>query len=53
MIPYTLPILDSAAPLQSLELLFWSGELVVFPVVLIYTGAVFRIFRGKLGRSHI
>jgi hypothetical protein len=33
-----------------LEFLFWGGGLVVFPVVLIYTGAVFWIFRRKLGK---
>jgi len=42
-----------AAPLQSLQFLLWGGGLVVFPVVLIYTGAVFWIFRGKLRRSHM
>jgi cytochrome bd-type quinol oxidase subunit 2 len=36
MIPYTLTVWDAAAPPQSLELLFWGGDLVVFPVVLIY-----------------
>jgi hypothetical protein len=40
-------------PPQSLELLFCGGGLMVFQVVLIYTGAVFWIFRGKLGRSHV
>jgi hypothetical protein len=32
-------------------LLFWGSDLVVFPAVLIYTGAVSWIFRGKLERS--
>jgi cytochrome bd ubiquinol oxidase subunit II len=48
MIPYTVTVQDAAAPPQSLEFLFWGGGLVVFPVVLIYTGAVFWIFRGKV-----
>ena len=43
----------SRSPIQSLEFLFWGGYLVVFPVVMIYSGAVFWIFRGKLGRSHM
>jgi cytochrome d ubiquinol oxidase subunit II len=53
MIPYTVTVWDGAAPPQSLELIFWGSDLVVFPVVLIYSGAVFWIFRGKLGRSHM
>ena len=50
MIPYTVTVEDAAAPPQSLEFLFWGGGLVVFPVVLIYTAAVFWIFRGKMGK---
>jgi cytochrome d ubiquinol oxidase subunit II len=48
MIPYTVRVEDAAAPPQSLEFFFWGGGLVVFPVVLIYTAAVFWIFRGKV-----
>jgi cytochrome d ubiquinol oxidase subunit II len=51
MIPYTVTVHDAAAPRQSLAFLFWGGGLVVFPVVLIYTGAVFWIFRGKVGKD--
>jgi cytochrome bd ubiquinol oxidase subunit II len=50
MIPYTITVRDAAAPPQSLEFLFWGGGLVVFPVVLIYTAALFWIFRGKVGK---
>ena len=32
------------------RVLFLGRRLVVFPVVLIYTGAVFWIFRGKVGK---
>jgi cytochrome bd ubiquinol oxidase subunit II len=39
---------DAAVPPQSLEFLFWGGGLVVFPVVLIYTGAAFWVLRGKV-----
>ena len=53
MIPSTVTVWDAAAPPQSLEFLFWRGGLVVFPVVLVYTGAVFWIFRCKLGMSHM
>jgi cytochrome bd ubiquinol oxidase subunit II len=50
MIPYTVTVQDAAAPPQSLEFFFWGGGLVVFPIVLIYTAAVFWIFRGKVGK---
>jgi hypothetical protein len=52
MVPYTVTVQDAAAPPQSLEFLFWGGGLVVFPAVLIYTAAVFWIFRAaRCGRS--
>lgn len=51
MVPYTVTVQDAAAPAQSLAFLFWGGGLIVFPVVLIYTGAVFWIFRGKTGNN--
>lgn len=47
MIPYTVTVEDAAAPPLSLEFFFWGCGLVVFPVVLVYTGAVFWLFRGK------
>ena len=50
MIPYTVTVEDAAAPPQSLEFFFWGGGLVIFPIVLIYTAAVFWIFRGKVGK---
>jgi cytochrome d ubiquinol oxidase subunit II len=50
MIPYTVTVQDAAAPPQSLQFIFWGGGLVVFPAVLIYTAAVFWIFRGKVGK---
>jgi cytochrome bd ubiquinol oxidase subunit II len=39
MIPYTVTVEDAAAPPQSLAFLFWGGGLVIFPIVLIYTGS--------------
>ena len=48
MLPYSVTIADAAAPLASLEFLFYGAGLVVFPVVLAYTIGVYAIFRGKL-----
>jgi cytochrome d ubiquinol oxidase subunit II len=50
MIPYTVTVEDAAAPPLTLEFVFWGGGLVGFPIVLIYTAAVFWIFRGKVGK---
>jgi cytochrome d ubiquinol oxidase subunit II len=51
MIPYSVTVAEAAAPRQSLAFLFWGGGIVVFPAVLIYTCAVFWIFRGKVPRA--
>jgi cytochrome bd ubiquinol oxidase subunit II len=47
MIPYSVTVEDAAAPPQSLEFLFYGAGIIVFPIVLIYTCAVYWIFRGK------
>jgi cytochrome bd ubiquinol oxidase subunit II len=48
MIPFSVTIEDAAAPPQSLSFMFYGAGLVVFPVILIYTGVVYWIFRGKV-----
>ena len=48
MIPFSVTIQEAAAPTPSLEFLFYGAGLVVFPVVLIYTVAVYWIFRGQV-----
>jgi cytochrome bd ubiquinol oxidase subunit II len=48
MVPFSVTIQDAAAPPQSLTFMFYGAGLVVFPVVLIYTVAVYWIFRGKV-----
>ena len=48
MIPFSLTIEDAAAPTASLEFLYYGAGIVVFPAVLIYTVAVYWIFRGKV-----
>jgi cytochrome d ubiquinol oxidase subunit II len=52
MIPFSMTIDGSAAPTPSLAFLFWGAGLVVFPVVLIYTVAVYWIFRGKTRKGY-
>lgn len=51
MIPYTITIENAAAPVQSLQFMFYAG-IVVLPVILFYTATVYYVFRGKLGRGY-
>ncbi|MGD0819766.1 MAG: cytochrome d ubiquinol oxidase subunit II [Desulfomonilia bacterium] len=48
MIPFTVTIETAAAPVQSLRFLFYGAGIIVFPVVLIYTGVVYWVLRGKV-----
>jgi cytochrome bd ubiquinol oxidase subunit II len=48
MIPFSVTVQEAAAPVSSLEFMFYGAGIVVFPVVLIYTVAVYWIFRGKV-----
>jgi cytochrome d ubiquinol oxidase subunit II len=48
MIPFSVTIQAAAAPTSSLEFMFYGAGIVVFPIVLIYTVAVYWIFRGKV-----
>jgi cytochrome d ubiquinol oxidase subunit II len=48
MVPFTITIWDAAAPQASLAFLFWFAGIFVLPLTLIYTGAVYWIFRGKI-----
>jgi cytochrome bd ubiquinol oxidase subunit II len=50
MVPYSVTVQQASAPVQSLEFLFWGAGIIVFPAVLIYTGVVYWIFRGKVGK---
>jgi cytochrome d ubiquinol oxidase subunit II len=48
MIPYSITVGNAAAPEASLAFLFWGAGLFVLPVIVIYTIAVYWLFRGKL-----
>jgi cytochrome d ubiquinol oxidase subunit II len=52
MVPYAITVADAAAPEASLSFLFWGAGLFVLPVIAIYTGAVYWIFRGKVRKLH-
>ncbi len=48
MVPFSITIEQAAAPPSSLAFLFWGAGVVVLPLTLLYTGAVYFIFRGKV-----
>jgi cytochrome d ubiquinol oxidase subunit II len=51
MIPFSVTVRDAAAPEASLSFLFYGAGLVVLPIVLIYTLAVYWVFRGKISEE--
>ena len=48
MMPYSLTIEQSAAPVVSLQFMFW-GAIVMFPLVVFYFLRVYHMFAGKSG----
>ena len=48
MVPFTITLEQAAAPLASLEFMFWGAGIIVLPLTLLYTAAVYFIFRGKV-----
>jgi cytochrome d ubiquinol oxidase subunit II len=47
MIPYSVTITNAAAPVETLRFLFYGAGIVIFPLILIYTGVVYWTLRGK------
>jgi len=47
MIPFSITIEQAAAPPSSLSFMFWGAGLFVMPLTLIYTVAVYWLFKGK------
>lgn len=47
MIPFSITIEAAAAPHSSLSFMFWGAGIVVLPITLIYTFAVYWLFKGK------
>jgi cytochrome d ubiquinol oxidase subunit II len=48
MIPFSITVEAAAAPNSSLAFMFWGAGLIVFPLMLLYSGVSYRIFRGKV-----
>jgi cytochrome d ubiquinol oxidase subunit II len=52
MIPYSITVGNAAAPEASLSFLFWGAGVFVLPVIAIYTGAVYWLFRGNARKGY-
>ena len=50
IVPWTVTVSEAAAPQESLSFLFFGGVAII-PVMLIYTAAIYWIFRGKVARD--
>jgi cytochrome bd ubiquinol oxidase subunit II len=50
-VPFSLTILQAAAPISSLSFIFWGAGIVVLPLTLLYTIIVYAVFKGKVGPS--
>ena len=48
MVPFSITIREAAAPDSSLSFMFWGTGVFVLPITLIYTLAVYWIFKGKI-----
>ena len=47
MVPFSITIAEAAAPPSSLSFLFSGAGVVVLPITLLYTIAVYLVFRGE------
>jgi cytochrome d ubiquinol oxidase subunit II len=50
MVPPSVTIWEAAAPDASLHFLL-VGAVVLIPIILIYTGYAYWVFRGKVGKT--
>lgn len=48
MVPFTITLDQAASPESSLSFMFWGAGIVVLPITVIYTLAVYWIFKGKV-----
>ena len=48
MVPFSITLDQAASPQSSLSFMFWGAGLVVLPITVIYTLAVYWIFKGKV-----
>jgi cytochrome bd ubiquinol oxidase subunit II len=53
MIPFSVTVVDAAAPHSSQAFMFWFAGVIVFPLMLIYTAVSYFVFRGKVTGSPV
>jgi cytochrome d ubiquinol oxidase subunit II len=51
IVPFSITIADAAAPPSSQAFMFWGAGIIVLPITLVYTLAVYFVFKGKVGGS--
>jgi cytochrome d ubiquinol oxidase subunit II len=51
MIPFSMTVVDAAAPHASLAFMFWGAGIVVYPLMLIYTVCSYTVFAGKVDHA--
>ena len=51
MIPFSITIVEAAAPHSSLTFMFWFAGIIVFPLMLLYTAINLTVFRGKVSAT--
>jgi cytochrome d ubiquinol oxidase subunit II len=52
IIPFVITIDEAAAPQSTLRFMFCAG-VVVFPLMLLYTGISYSVFSGKVGQPQL
>jgi len=48
MVPYSITVAQAVAPRSSLVFMFWGAGLFILPLTLIYTLAVYFVFKGQV-----
>jgi hypothetical protein len=51
MVPFSITILEAAAPRTSLAFIFWGAGVFVLPLMLIYTITAYSVFRARPARA--
>lgn len=53
MIPFSITAAQAAAPASTLNFVFWGAGLVILPITLAYTLAIYFLFKGKVAPDQL
>ena len=53
IVPFSVTLQDAAAPESSQTFMFWGAGLFVMPMIIGYTWVAYRVFRGKVDKTHM